>query len=91
MIIVTHNLQQIENYTKIFLYWKPPQIQSLLKYITDQFQSYSDVQLFFKNHMKRLHSEKIIFYLSQILQSLASKSGQFIKTFLIEYAQKSVY
>ncbi|CAK58855.1 unnamed protein product (macronuclear) [Paramecium tetraurelia] len=89
-IIVTHNMSQIENYTKILLYWKPPHIQLLLKYITDQFENYPDVQLCFSKIMKRLHSEQIIFYLSQILQSLASKSGQLIKTFLIEYAQQSV-
>ncbi|KAL4463226.1 hypothetical protein ABPG74_007227 [Tetrahymena malaccensis] len=72
------------------LYWRQPHIQIMLKYISKDYESFPELQLFFTKTMKKLQSEQLIFYLPQIYISLGSKAGPIIRQFLIDYSQASV-
>jgi phosphatidylinositol 4-kinase len=70
-------------------YWKPPNVHTLFKYLSQEYEQYPYLQLYVTKVLSRLHSDQILFYLPQIFQTLALSTGQIIYDFLIEYAKSS--
>jgi hypothetical protein len=70
-------------------FWKPPNIQILFKYLSKDYEQYPYLQQYVTKILSRLHSDQILFYLPQIVQSLALKTGKIIYNFLLEYARSS--
>ena len=85
---IEYNLKDTQKLKQV-LYWDAPQIPTLYKYITYEYEMYPILHIMFSKIMKRLHPEQLLFYLPQVFQSLNTKAAYLISRFLLSYAKKS--